>query len=83
MNSWPLLFLIGLLGLSAWSARADLLVSSYSNGRVLRFNEHTGQFLDAFVNPTNNGGLDLPHGLGFGPDGNLLVASANNDSVLR
>jgi len=51
--------------------------------RVFRFNEHIGQVIDTFVNPTNNGGLDLPHGLAFGVDGNLLVTSANNDSVLR
>ena len=62
--------------------RADLLVSSYDTGRVLRFNEHTGQYIDMFVG-TSNGGLSLPHGLAFGPDGNLLVASAGNDSVLR
>src|ERR1043166_4867796 len=62
--------------------RADLLVSSYSSGRIFRFNEHTGQFIDIFVN-TNNGGLSWPHGLAFGPDGHLYVASASNDCVLR
>ena len=63
-------------------AAADLLVSSFNNGRVYRFNEHTGQYLDAFV-PNTNGLLNLPHGLAFGPDGNLYAASAGNDSVLR
>src|SRR5215213_1269084 len=63
-------------------AQADLLVSSFSNGRVYRFNEHTGQYVDTFV-PNTNGLLNLPHGLAFGPDGNLYVASAGNDSVLR
>jgi DNA-binding beta-propeller fold protein YncE len=67
-----------------WGAfvRADLLVSSFSNGRVYRFNEHTGQYVDTFVQNTN-GLLNLPHGLAFGPDGNLYVASAGNDSVIR
>lgn len=63
--------------------KADLLVAIFNNnGRVLRYNEHTGQYIDTFVG-LNNGGLDLPHGLTYGPDGNLYVASANNNSVLR
>ncbi len=79
----PLIPAMGTLLLLSLLVRADLLVSSYNNGRVFRFNEHTGQLIDIFVKPTDNGGLDLPHGLAFGVDGNLLVASANNDSVLR
>src|SRR5262245_55723973 len=63
-------------------SRADLLVSSFNNNRIYRFNEHTGQHLDTFV-PNTNSLLSLPHGLAFGPDGNLYVASAGNDAVLR
>ncbi len=68
--------------LSCALANADLLVSSFNNGRVYRFNEHTGQYIDTFV-PNTNGLLNLPHGLAFGLDGNLYVASAGNDSILR
>ena len=32
---------------------------------------------------TNNGGLNLPHGLTYGSDGNLCVASAGSNAVLR
>jgi len=72
----------GLLSFSL-IARADLLVAIFNaNGRVLRYNEHTGQYLDTFV-PNTNMMLNLPHGLAYGPDGNLYVASAGNDSVLR
>jgi DNA-binding beta-propeller fold protein YncE len=73
------------LACCAWfsiTARADLLVSSFNNGRVFRFNEHTGVLVDTFVSNTN-GLLNLPHGLAFGPDGNLYVASAGNDSILK
>src|ERR1051325_2436112 len=73
---WFCLLFVGTL------ARADLLVSSYRKGRVCRFNEHPGQYVDTFV-PNTSGLLTLPHALAFGPDGNLYVASAGNDSVLR
>src|ERR1043165_6261097 len=76
------LWIIATLVLGHSFAKADLLVSSFNNGRVYRFNEHTGQPVDTFV-PNTNGLLNLPHGLAFGPDGNLYVASAGNDSVLR
>ena len=61
--------------LLSFAAKGDLLVSSFNNGRVYRFNEHTGQYVDMFISNTN-GLLSLPHGLAFGSDGNLYVASA-------
>ena len=74
------------LGLSlicgGWSARADLLVSSFSGHRVLRYSESNGVALGVFIT-NGSGGLNLPHGLAVGPDGNLYVASAGNDAVLR
>ena len=83
MNWRSLIFLVCLLAFVAPTVRADLLVATFNaSGRVLRYNEHTGQYLDTFVG-VDNGGLNLPHGLTYGPDGNLYVASAGNDSVLR
>jgi hypothetical protein len=51
-----------------------LLVDSFDNNRVLRYNENTGAFVDAVV-PNNSGGLREPVGLVFGPDRNLYVSS--------
>jgi len=63
------------------AAQADLLVSSYTTHRVLRFDESTGAYLGDFVT-AGSGGLIAPTGLAFGPDGNLYVGSLV-DSVLR
>src|SRR5712692_4665258 len=63
-------------------ACADLYVSSRNNNSVLRYNEVTGDFIDAFVSPGDDGPYS-PRGLIFGHDGNLYVSSFNNDSVLR
>jgi DNA-binding beta-propeller fold protein YncE len=60
----------------------DMLVSSYGNNSVLRYDGTTGAFLGEFV-PPGSGDLDGPHGLVFGLDGNLLVASEGNDKILR
>lgn len=55
-------FVGAFLMIAALAARAELLVPIFnSNGRVFRYNEHTGPYLDTFVS-TNNGGLNLPHG---------------------
>src|SRR5262245_53276538 len=71
-----------LLLLVVGPARAELFVSDFNSNVVRRYNETNGAFIDVFV-PNTNGLLNLPHGLAFGPDGNLYVASAGNDSVLR
>jgi len=63
-------------------APADLLLSSFNNGLVLRFNENTGQYIDTFI-PNTNGLLNLPHGLGLRAGRKLYVASAGNGSMLR
>ena len=63
-------------------ARAELFVSSHDNSQIFRFHELTLDFIDVFV-PNTNGRLQAPHGIAFGPDGNLYVASAGNDRVLR
>jgi len=57
-------------------AQADgyLLVSSLNTNSILRYNETTGAFVDAFV-LGKSGGLRDPFGLVFGPDHNLYVSS--------
>jgi hypothetical protein len=57
-------------------------VSSAGSRSVLRYDGTTGAFLGAFV-PSGSGGLNRPHGLLFGLDGNLYVNSADDDSVMR
>ena len=51
-----------------------LLVGSYDTNSVMRYDEGTGAFVDAFV-PEKSGGLREPVGLVFGPDHNLYVGS--------
>ncbi len=70
------------LALARSPAEAELLVTSFSGNRVLRYSESNGAPSGVFVT-NGSGGLNLPHGLAVGPDGNLYVASAGNDSVLR
>src|SRR5207253_3023319 len=50
---------------------------------ILRFDGKTGIFIDTFTTVANNGGLDGPRGIVFGPDKNLYVASFNTNEVLR
>ncbi len=60
----------------------QLFVGSGSSNEVLRYNGATGAFIDAFVTQMS-GGLALPEGLVFGPDGNLYVSSEFTNEVLR
>ena len=77
------LFLAALtLALAPGLVRADLLVSSFSGHRVLRYSESNGTPVSVFI-AGGSGGLNLPHGIAVGPDGNVYVASAGNDAVLR
>lgn len=43
---------------------AYLLVADYDNHQVLRYDEHTGAFIDIFV-PKHSAGLTEPQGLVF------------------
>ncbi len=51
-----------------------------AGGSVLQFDGTSGAFLGTFA---TGGGLDRPHMLSFGPDGNLYVASYTNGAVMR
>lgn len=55
---------------------------SSQDNRVLRFKSGTGAFVGEFVG-RGNGELSGPAGIAFGADGNLYVASRNNNQVLR
>ncbi len=65
-----------------FAADGKLYVTSYNTDQVLRYDAHSGQFIDVFVTG-GLGGLDGPDGATFGPDGNLYVTSADNNDVLR
>lgn len=60
-----------------------LYVSDGAQASVLRYDAVTGAFDREFVVQSDNGGLSNPHGLRFGPDGNLYVASRGNNAVKR
>lgn len=66
----------------------DLYVSNgfeNSNGSdhtIERFDGQTGASKGSFVIP-GSGGLDVPNGITFGPDGNLYVASSDTGQILR
>src|SRR2546425_192547 len=53
----------------------DLLVASYNNDSILRYDGTTGNFVSAFVS-SGSGGLSRPQGITYGPDGNLYVSSS-------
>ncbi|HYE13214.1 MAG TPA: LamG-like jellyroll fold domain-containing protein [Pyrinomonadaceae bacterium] len=59
-----------------------LLVTSYNNDRVVRFDPVSGAFEGDFITP-GGGGLDGPYGITYGPDGGLYVSGHNSDNVLR
>jgi DNA-binding beta-propeller fold protein YncE len=53
-------------------AAADILVASFNNDQIQRYNEQTGQFVGVFVGPDPlNGPMDLT----YAPDGTLWVTS--------
>lgn len=56
--------------------------SAGSDHTVERFDGQTGASKGSFVIPAA-GGIDLPSGLAFGPDGNLYVASSDSGQILR
>jgi sugar lactone lactonase YvrE len=63
-----------------------LIVGSFDNNAILRYNETTGAFVDQ-IDPHNLANLKEPNAGVFGPDGNLYVSSGlilnNNHKVLQ
>lgn len=85
LRLWLLLF----VGSGAWFGPADrplaareLLVGSWNTHSIRRYDLSTNSYLGDLV-PSGSGGLSLPDGMDFGPDGNLYVASSNTNAVLR
>lgn len=56
--------------------------SGGSDHSVERFNGQTGESEGSFVIP-GSGGIKVPNGMVFGPDGNLYVASSGTGQILR
>ena len=66
----------------AFGPDGQLYVSSQNTDEILRFDAHTGAFIDTFV-PRASGGLGTPGQLVIGPDGWLYVASLSTHEILR
>ena len=63
-------------------ASRDLLVSNVSTKSILRFDGQTGAAKGTFV-ASEAGGLTTPQQMAIGPDGNLYVADATENTVKR
>lgn len=68
------LLVVALTQALALAACADVLVSSSGTDNVLAYDDSTGAFKKVFA---SDPGLKQPHGLAFGPDGHLYVASSD------
>jgi streptogramin lyase len=66
----------------AYGPDGNLYVGNGDEGRVLKFDGQTGDFLGSFVTPETPGGLAGCRAIAFGPDGNLYVDSGATDNVL-
>jgi WD40 repeat protein len=58
------------------------LVADAATASVHRYDAIDGAYIDDFV-PSDSGRLNQPHGLAYGPDGNLYVSSRGADSVVE
>jgi sugar lactone lactonase YvrE len=82
-NLWKLmLYTMVSVCIQPLASKADMLVSTYDLGTVLRYDEKIGAYLGSFVSP-RSGGLQAGIGLAFGPDGNLYVADSIGNAILR
>ena len=58
----------------------DLLVLSFWDEEILRFDTATGAFIDVFI-PAESGGMRRPTSLLIGPDSNLHILCTTTDSI--
>lgn len=58
-----------------------LIASGFTNS-ILRYDLRTKEYMGHFVEP-GSGGLTVPVGLEFGPDGNLYTSSSATDEIYR
>lgn len=66
----------------AYGPDGNLYVGNGDEGRVLKLDGQTGDFLGDFVTPATPGGLAGARAIAFGPDGNLYVDSGATNNVL-
>jgi RHS repeat-associated protein len=69
-------------GVGATGVVPNLLVDNWGGHNVLSYDATRGLFAGAFVGATS-GGLLGPEGMAIGADGNLYVASYNNNAIYR
>ncbi len=67
--------IIGLSSLNLPVEASELLVGSFNNDSVLRYDSVTGNLIDTFIS-SGSGGLDGPVALNFGLDRHLYVIIA-------
>jgi T5SS/PEP-CTERM-associated repeat protein len=60
----------------------DLLVGNNDGNSVVRYDDGSGDFIDAFI-PSGSGGLADPEQIAIGPDGFIYAANLGPDNVLR
>jgi sugar lactone lactonase YvrE len=64
------------------AATTELLVGSWGTHSIRRYDIDSGAYLGDLVAPSS-GGLTVPDGMDWGPDGNLYVSSSSTNQVLR
>ena len=73
------------LALAGWCVTAEareLLVGSWATHSIRRYDTETDQYLGDLVS-SGSGGLNVPDGMDYGPDGHLYVSSSNSNAVLK
>ena len=66
----------------ASAAGCEMLVASFNNDKIMRYDAATGALLGTFV-PSGAGGLSAPHAFVYGPDGHVYVAALGSSAVMR